>query len=173
METAASEAVADSIELGRPKMETRALNVHYGENHALKDVTLAIGRDQVTACIGPSGCGKSTFLRALNRMNDTIEGCRMRGGITIDGLDIYDPPIDVVQLRTRVGMVFQKPNPFPKSIYENVAYGPRIHGMARDRQELDMVVETSLARAGLWNEVRDRLDRPGTGISGGRTESNT
>ena len=125
METAASEAVADSIELGRPKMETRALNVHYGENHALKDVTLAIGRDQVTACIGPSGCGKSTFLRALNRMNDTIEGCRMRGGITIDGLDIYDPAIDVVQLRTRVGMVFQKPNPFPKSIYENVAYGPR------------------------------------------------
>ncbi|MDP6352715.1 MAG: phosphate ABC transporter ATP-binding protein PstB [Alphaproteobacteria bacterium] len=170
METAASEAVADSIELGRPKMETRALNVHYGENHALKDVTLAIGRDQVTACIGPSGCGKSTFLRALNRMNDTIEGCRMRGGITIDGLDIYDPAIDVVQLRTRVGMVFQKPNPFPKSIYENVAYGPRIHGMARDRQELDMVVETSLARAGLWNEVRDRLDRPGTGISGGQQQ---
>jgi phosphate transport system ATP-binding protein len=124
----------------------------------------------VTALIGPSGCGKSTFLRTLNRMNDTIESCRVTGRITLDEDDIYDPSIDVVELRARVGMVFQKPNPFPKSIYENVAYGPKIHGLARTKAEFDQIVETSLQKAGLWNEAKDRLHEPGTGLSGGQQQ---
>ena len=153
-----------------PRMRCRGVNVYYGEKHAIKEVTLDIGSNEVIAMIGPSGCGKSTFLRCLNRMNDTIEGCRVTGEITLDGMNIYDPKIDVVPLRAQVGMVFQKPNPFPKSIYENIAYGPRIHGLAENRAELDEIVETSLKRAGLWEEVKDRLDQPGTGLSGGQQQ---
>ena len=156
--------------LDDPKMRLRGVNVFYGDNQAIHEVSLDIGRNQIIAMIGPSGCGKSTFLRCLNRMNDTIEGCRVSGELRLDGEDIYDPELDVVQLRARVGMVFQKPNPFPKSIYENVAYGPRIHGLATRRSELDEIVETSLRRAGLWEEVKDRLDRPGTGLSGGQQQ---
>ncbi len=152
------------------KSTSRKVNVYYGEKRAIIDVDLDIRDKEVTAFIGPSGCGKSTFLRCLNRMNDTIDGCRVTGKITLDGYDIYDKRIDVVQLRTKVGMVFQKPNPFPKSIYENVAYGPRIHGLARNRERLDEIVESSLRRAGLWKEVNDRLDQPGTGISGGQQQ---
>ncbi|MCP1336231.1 phosphate ABC transporter ATP-binding protein PstB [Futiania mangrovi] len=152
------------------KLVTRGVNVHYGDNHALKNVTLDIPARSVTAFIGPSGCGKSTFLRCLNRMNDTIEGCRVTGAITLDGRDIYDPDLDVVELRARVGMVFQKPNPFPKSIYENIAYGPRIHGLARNKTELDQIVETALRKSSLWDEVKDRLDAPGTGLSGGQQQ---
>jgi phosphate transport system ATP-binding protein len=152
------------------KITTREVNVFYGEKQAIFDVDLDISRNQVTAFIGPSGCGKSTFIRCLNRMNDIIEGCRVEGDIRIDGADIYDRALDVVQLRSRVGMVFQKPNPFPKSIYENVAYAPRIHGLARGRAELDEIVETSLRQAGLWDEIKDRLDQPGTGISGGQQQ---
>ncbi|HSR72001.1 MAG TPA: phosphate ABC transporter ATP-binding protein PstB [Kiloniellales bacterium] len=151
-------------------MTARKVDVFYGSTQALKQVDLDIGANRVTALIGPSGCGKSTFLRCLNRMNDVIEGCRVTGDIRLEGYDIYDPRLDVVQLRARVGMVFQKPNPFPKSIYDNVAYGPRIHGLARSRAELDEIVETSLTRAGLWREVRDRLNRPGTGLSGGQQQ---
>ncbi|HPF27698.1 MAG TPA: phosphate ABC transporter ATP-binding protein PstB [Steroidobacteraceae bacterium] len=146
------------------------VNVHYGDKHAIKDVTIEIARNQVLAMIGPSGCGKSTFLRCLNRMNDTIPTARVTGTITLDGQDIHDKRQDVVQLRARVGMVFQKPNPFPKSIYENVAYGPRIHGLAGDRVELDEIVHTSLQRAGLWDEVKDRLGQPGTSLSGGQQQ---
>lgn len=153
-----------------PSIVARNVNVFYGEKHAIKNVSIDIYRRQVTAFIGPSGCGKSTFLRVLNRMNDIIEGCRVTGKITLDGDDIYDPRLDVVQLRARVGMVFQKPNPFPKSIYDNVAYGPRIHGLTRSKKELDEIVEKSLRRAALWEEVKDRLDEPGTALSGGQQQ---
>ena len=151
-------------------MVAERVNVHYGENHAIKDVTLEIGRNEVVALIGPSGCGKSTFLRCLNRMNDTIESARISGRILLDGEDVYRKKLDPVVLRARVGMVFQKPNPFPKSIYDNVAYGPRIHGLAADRAELDQIVHTSLERAGLLKEVKDRLDEPGTSLSGGQQQ---
>jgi len=153
-----------------PVMQARQLNVFYAENHAIQNVNLDIGRNEVIALIGPSGCGKSTFIRCLNRMNDTIESARTTGQITLDGEDIYARHMDVVMLRARVGMVFQKPNPFPKSVYDNVAYGPRIHGLARDRTELDEIVRTSLERAGLWAEVKDRLEEPGTGLSGGQQQ---
>ncbi len=152
------------------KMASRDLKVYYGNKQALFDVSLDIPVNRVTAFIGPSGCGKSTYLRCLNRMNDTIDICRVEGSVTLDGEDIYDADQDVVQLRSRIGMVFQKPNPFPKSIYDNVAYGPRIHGMARDRDELNGIVLGSLERAGLLEEVRDRLDAPGIGLSGGQQQ---
>jgi phosphate transport system ATP-binding protein len=153
-----------------PRMVCRGVDVWYGQKQAIKHVSLDIGRNQVVAMIGPSGCGKSTFLRCLNRMNDTIDGCRVGGSIQLDGREIYDPGMDPVPLRAQVGMVFQKPNPFPKSIYENVAYGPRIHGLTNHKAELDELVETSLKKAGLWNEVKDRLDQPGTGLSGGQQQ---
>jgi phosphate transport system ATP-binding protein len=146
------------------------VNVWYGNNHAIKDVSLQIGKGEVVALIGPSGCGKSTFLRCLNRMNDTIESARITGHISLDGMDIYSEELDPVALRARVGMVFQKPNPFPKSIYDNVAYGPRIHGLAASRAELDDIVHVSLERAGLIKEVRDRLEEPGTSLSGGQQQ---
>ncbi|MFM8681167.1 MAG: phosphate ABC transporter ATP-binding protein, partial [Alphaproteobacteria bacterium] len=152
------------------KLAARSVDVHYGAKHALRRVSVDIRANSVTAFIGPSGCGKSTFLRCLNRMNDTIEGCRVTGDIRLDGADIYAPEVDVVQLRARVGMVFQKPNPFPKSIYDNVAYGPRIHGLAGSKAELDALVEGALKGAALWNEVSDRLDSPGTGLSGGQQQ---
>jgi phosphate transport system ATP-binding protein len=145
-------------------------NVHYGDTHAIKNVSIDILDRTVTAFIGPSGCGKSTFLRCINRMNDTIDICRVTGTLTLDGDDIYDPRVDPVQLRARVGMVFQKPNPFPKSIYDNVAYGPSIHGLTSSKDELDAVVEKALRRAALWNEVKDRLRAPGTGLSGGQQQ---
>jgi phosphate transport system ATP-binding protein len=144
--------------------------VFYGAKQALFDVDLQIERNSVTSLIGPSGCGKSTFLRCLNRMNDTIDICRVSGGITLDGQDIYDKSIDVVELRARVGMVFQKPNPFPKSIFDNVAYGPKIHGLVRNKTELEEVVVASLRKAGLFEEVKDRLQEPGTGLSGGQQQ---
>jgi phosphate transport system ATP-binding protein len=153
-----------------PLISARQVNVYYGEKRAIHDVSIDIARNQVLAMIGPSGCGKSTFLRCINRMNDTIEGARVTGAIVLEGKDIHDRRQDVVQLRARVGMVFQKPNPFPKSIYENVAYGPRIHGLAGDRTELDEIVTTSLQRAGLWEEVKERLHQPGTGLSGGQQQ---
>ncbi|WP_232223456.1 phosphate ABC transporter ATP-binding protein PstB [Sphingorhabdus lutea] len=153
-----------------PKISTRSVNVFYGENQAIKDVSIDVEMDNVTAFIGPSGCGKSTFLRSLNRMNDTIVGARVEGKIELDGKNIYDPSMDVVQLRARVGMVFQKPNPFPKSIYDNVAYGPRIHGLCANKAELDMIVENSLQKAGLWDEVKDRLTNSGTALSGGQQQ---
>ncbi|TCO72782.1 phosphate ABC transporter ATP-binding protein (PhoT family) [Rhodovulum euryhalinum] len=152
------------------KISARGCQVFYGDTHAIKDVDVDIEDKTVTAFIGPSGCGKSTFLRCLNRMNDTIDICRVEGTITLDGEDIYDPKVDPVQLRAKVGMVFQKPNPFPKSIYDNVAYGPKIHGMARTRAELDEIVERALRRGALWDEVKDRLDAPGTGLSGGQQQ---
>ncbi|HEV8019499.1 MAG TPA: phosphate ABC transporter ATP-binding protein PstB [Steroidobacteraceae bacterium] len=153
-----------------PVFSCRDVNVFYGTKQALKDVSIDVGRRQVLAMIGPSGCGKSTFLRCLNRMNDTIPGARVTGSITLDGRDIHEQQQDVVQLRARIGMVFQKPNPFPKSIYDNVAYGPRIHGLARSHAQLDDIVCTSLTRAGLWDEVKDRLRSPGTGLSGGQQQ---
>jgi len=153
-----------------PVMQARKVDVFYGDNHAIQRVNLDIGRNEVIALIGPSGCGKSTFIRCLNRMNDTIESARITGDITLDGENIYSRSMDVVMLRARVGMVFQKPNPFPKSVYDNVAYGPRIHGLARDRGGLDEMVQTSLERAGLWTEVKDRLEEPGTGLSGGQQQ---
>ena len=153
-----------------PKMRGERVCVHYGEKQALFDIDIDIGDRRVTALIGPSGCGKSTFLRCLNRMNDTIPGCRVSGRITLDGVDISDPEIDVVELRARVGMVFQKPNPFPKSVFENVAYGARIHGLATSKAELEEIVESSLRRAGLWNEVKDQLGDPGTALSGGQQQ---
>lgn len=152
------------------KMRGQAVDVYYGDKQALFGVDLDIEKNKVTSLIGPSGCGKSTFLRCLNRMNDTIDICRVEGDITLDGEDIYDKNIDVVELRARVGMVFQKPNPFPKSIFENVAYGPRIHGMTNNKSELEDLVTKSLNRAGLWNEVKDRLNEPGTGLSGGQQQ---
>ncbi|MBX3569116.1 MAG: phosphate ABC transporter ATP-binding protein [Rhizobiaceae bacterium] len=154
----------------QPKVVAHEVNVHYGEKHALKNVSIDIPPRAVTAFIGPSGCGKSTFLRCINRMNDTIEGCRVDGRITIDEQDIYDPSLDVVELRARVGMVFQKPNPFPKSIFENVAYGPRIHGLSRSKAELEEIVVTSLRKASLFEEVKDRLNDPGTSLSGGQQQ---
>jgi phosphate transport system ATP-binding protein len=151
-------------------MLTRDLSLWYGEKQALFDVTLGIAERQVTALIGPSGCGKSTFIRCVNRMNDVVPSCRVEGKITLDGEDVYSDEIDVVQLRARVGMVFQKPNPFPKSVYENVAYGPRIHGFAESRRQLDEIVMSSLERAGLLAEVKDRLGDPGTSLSGGQQQ---
>ncbi|RPJ76311.1 MAG: phosphate ABC transporter ATP-binding protein, partial [Desulfobacteraceae bacterium] len=153
-----------------PRMSCRNVNVLYSEKQALQNVSIDIGRNEVLAMIGPSGCGKSTFIRCLNRMNDTIEGCRVTGEIILDGVNIHDKNVDVVPLRAQVGMVFQKPNPFPKSIYENIAYGPRIHGLARDKSELDGMVENSLKKAGLWEEVKERLAQPGTGLSGGQQQ---
>lgn len=152
------------------KMRGDKVGVFYGDKQALFDVDLLVRQNQVTALIGPSGCGKSTFLRCLNRMNDTIDSARVSGTITLDGENIYDKAIDVVELRARVGMVFQKPNPFPKSIYENVAYGPRIHGLAKKKADLDEIVETSLKKAAIWNEVKDRLHEAGTGLSGGQQQ---
>jgi phosphate transport system ATP-binding protein len=152
------------------KISARGLNVYYGEKQALFDVNLDIPKSQVTALIGPSGCGKSTFLRCINRMNDVIPICRVEGKLSIDGDDLYAEGVDVVALRARVGMVFQKPNPFPKSVYENVAYGPRIHGLSGTPAELDEIVIRSLERAGLWGEVKDRLHDPGTGLSGGQQQ---
>jgi len=165
----AYETVGD-ITATKPVMSARHVDVYYGDNRAIKNVSLDVGSNEVIAMIGPSGCGKSTFLRCLNRMNDTIESARVSGEITLDGENIYSRDMDVVLLRARVGMVFQKPNPFPKSVYENVAYGPRIHGMARSRGELDDIVESSLERAGLWSEVKDRLDDAGSGLSGGQQQ---
>ncbi len=153
-----------------PKMAAKDVSVFYGEKQAVKEVSIDVSMEDVTAFIGPSGCGKSTFLRTLNRMNDTIAAARVTGEITLDGNDIYDKSMDVVQLRARVGMVFQKPNPFPNSIYENVAYGPRIHGLATARADLDAIVERSLRRAGLWDEVKDRLQDSGTALSGGQQQ---
>ena len=153
-----------------PKMSARGVSVSYGDKQALKDVSIDIHEDRVTAFIGPSGCGKSTFLRCLDRMNDTIPSARVIGKIELDGEDITSSNMDVVQLRARVGMVFQKPNPFPKTIFENVAYGPRIHGLSSSRAELDVIVETSLKRAGLWEEVKDRLQESGTALSGGQQQ---
>jgi phosphate transport system ATP-binding protein len=155
---------------GQPKMSTRGVSVFYGDKKAIDDVSIDIPTDYVTAFIGPSGCGKSTFLRALNRMNDTIASARVEGEIRLDGEDIYRSGMDVVQLRARVGMVFQKPNPFPKSIYDNVAYGPKIHGIAESKSDLDAIVEQSLKRAGLWEEVKDRLNDSGTALSGGQQQ---
>ena len=152
------------------KIAARDVQVYYGDTHAIKDVSVDIEDKTVTALIGPSGCGKSTFLRCINRMNDTIDVCRVSGDIRIDGEDIYDRKVDPVQLRAKVGMVFQKPNPFPKSIYDNVAYGPRIHGLARNKAELDEIVERALKRGAIWNEVKDRLNAPGTGLSGGQQQ---
>ena len=153
-----------------PRIRCDEVNVYYGEKRAINAVNLDIGRNEVIALIGPSGCGKSTFLRCLNRMNDTIDGCRVTGDIIMDEVNINSGKIDVVPLRAQVGMVFQKPNPFPKSIWENIAFGPRIHGLAQNKEELDEIVVTSLKRAGLWGEVKDRLDQPGTGLSGGQQQ---
>jgi phosphate transport system ATP-binding protein len=152
------------------KIHAESVNVHYGEKHALKDVSVDIPEGGVMAFIGPSGCGKTTFLRCLNRMNDTIPTARVSGRIIVDGIDIYGPKVDPVELRARVGMVFQKPNPFPKAIFENVAYGPRIHGLARTKADLEEIVISSLKRAGLYEEVKDRLRDPGTGLSGGQQQ---
>ena len=158
------------VETNDVKIAAHNVQVHYGTTHAIKDVSVEIEDKTVTAFIGPSGCGKSTFLRCINRMNDTIDVCRVQGDISIDGEDIYDPKVDPVQLRAKVGMVFQKPNPFPKSIYDNVAYGPRIHGLASNKADLDNIVEKSLRRAAIWDEVKDRLTAPGTGLSGGQQQ---
>lgn len=152
------------------KMSAQNVKVFYSETQALHGISLDIIENEVISFIGPSGCGKSTFLRTFNRMNDTVEGARVEGTITLDGNNIYDPSLDVVLLRAQVGMVFQKPNPFPKSIFDNIAYGPRIHGLAESRSELADIVESSLRRAGLWEEVKDRLDKPGTGLSGGQQQ---
>ncbi len=159
-----------AVDANTVKIEARKAQVFYGTNHAIKDVDVDILDKTVTAFIGPSGCGKSTFLRCLNRMNDTIPTCRVEGSITLEGEDIYDARVDPVQLRAKVGMVFQKPNPFPKSIYDNVAYGPKIHGLARNKAELDEIVESCLRKAALWNEAKDRLQSPGTGLSGGQQQ---
>jgi phosphate transport system ATP-binding protein len=167
---AAGVRTSPAVPLGEPKVTARGVNVFYGEKQALFDVDLDIPENQVTALIGPSGCGKSTFLRCFNRMNDVIEGCVTLGDIELDGRNILLPSEDVVQLRQKVGMVFQKPNPFPKSIFENIAYGPKIHGLANNRAELEEIVTASLERAGLWDEVKDRLHEPGTGLSGGQQQ---
>ena len=173
-ETLVSAALPDetvgNVLVDNPRITARGVNVFYGDKQAIDRVTLDIAEKQVISFIGPSGCGKSTFLRCLNRMNDTIDICRIEGEIALDGRNIYAPDVDVVPLRARVGMVFQKPNPFPKSIYDNVAYGPRIHGLAASSVELDEIVKISLERAGLWNEVKDRLQQPGTGLSGGQQQ---
>ena len=167
---ARDEKVGAMDQRGRTKIAARDVDVFYGETQAIKKLSIDIDENRVTAFIGPSGCGKSTFLRCINRMNDMISSCRVEGSIRIDGQDIYDKTVDPVILRSHIGMVFQKPNPFPKSIYDNVAYGPKIHGRTRDKSELDSVVERSLRRAGLWEEVKDRLDQPGTGLSGGQQQ---
>ncbi|MGD9827501.1 MAG: phosphate ABC transporter ATP-binding protein PstB [Hyphomicrobiaceae bacterium] len=155
---------------GDVKVKARDVDVFYGDKHAIQKVSIDILDRSVTSFIGPSGCGKSTFLRCINRMNDTIPICRVEGLIELEGRNIYDPSLDVVQLRARVGMVFQKPNPFPKSIFENIAYGPRIHGLASSKTDLEQIVVTSLKRAGLWDEVKDRLSDAGTGLSGGQQQ---
>ena len=152
------------------KIKSKNLNVYYGEKQALFDVNLDLNEKEVTALIGPSGCGKSTFIRCINRMNDVIDICKVSGNIEIDGVEINDKNLDVVSLRERVGMVFQKPNPFPKSIYDNISYGPKIHGKGETKSELDEIVENSLKKAALWEEVKDRLDEPGTGLSGGQQQ---
>jgi len=162
--------IEQDVAVDAVKIQAKGVQVFYGENKAIKDVSVDILDKTVTAFIGPSGCGKSTFLRCLNRMNDTIDICRVEGDIRLDGEDIYDPSIDPVQLRAKVGMVFQKPNPFPKSIYDNIAYGPRIHGLARSKADLDEIVEKSLRRGAIWDEVKDRLHEPGTGLSGGQQQ---
>ena len=166
----AFESTVGDYTVADARMVCRSVDVYYGDKHAIRDVNLDIAKHEVVSMIGPSGCGKSTFLRCLNRMNDTIPGCRVTGTIKLDGVEIYDKKLDVVPLRAQVGMVFQKPNPFPKSIYENIAYGPRIHGITNNKAELDELVETSLRKAGLWEEVKDRLDQPGTGLSGGQQQ---
>jgi phosphate transport system ATP-binding protein len=173
MSTQTLETIANKQEAasdGTLKMSARDVNVFYGAKQAINKVSIDVTQENVTAFIGPSGCGKSTFLRTLNRMNDTVAGARVEGEIKLDGEDIYSSGMDVVQLRARVGMVFQKPNPFPKSIYENIAYGPRIHGLASNRVEMDQIVEKSLKRAGLWEEVKDRLTESGTALSGGQQQ---
>lgn len=164
------ETTVGNVFIPNARISTRDVNVFYGVKQALTGVTVDIGEKEVIAFIGPSGCGKSTLLRSLNRMNDTIEGCRLEGQVLLDEINIYDSSVDVVALRARVGMVFQKPNPFPKSIFENVAYGPRIHGLTTTKAELDEIVESSLLRAGIWDEVKDRLNQPGTGLSGGQQQ---
>jgi phosphate transport system ATP-binding protein len=173
--SAGESASVVSRTVGKPlideaKMSMRNVDVFYGDKQAIFDVSLDIGKNEVIALIGPSGCGKSTFLRCLNRMNDSIDNCRVSGQFMLENQNIYDPKLDVVPLRARVGMVFQKPNPFPKSIFDNVAYGPRIHGLASRRSDLEEIAEVSLRRAGLWEEVKDRLDQPGTGLSGGQQQ---
>ncbi|MBB5722339.1 phosphate transport system ATP-binding protein [Loktanella ponticola] len=162
--------VSKDVDANNTKISAKNVQVYYGDTHAIKDVNVEIKERTVTAFIGPSGCGKSTFLRSINRMNDTIDICRVEGDILIDGKDIYDRDIDPVQLRARVGMVFQKPNPFPKSIYDNIAYGPKIHGLAKSKADMDEIVEKSLRRGAIWNEVKDRLHAPGTGLSGGQQQ---
>ena len=157
-------------ELGETIVSCAGVSVYYGDTRAINNISIDIEKQSITAFIGPSGCGKSTFLRTINRMNDTIDGCRIEGRVTVDGQDIYAPSVDVVPLRAKVGMVFQKPNPFPKSIYENVAYGPRIHGLAGNKYQLDEIVEKALTGAGLWAEVKDRLHESGTGLSGGQQQ---
>ncbi len=164
------EDTVGQVHSAAPRIRCADVDVFYGQAQAIYRVSLDIGKNEVVAMIGPSGCGKSTFLRCLNRMNDSIAGCRVSGGIALDGQDIYARGVDVVPLRAQVGMVFQKPNPFPKSVYENVAYGPRIHGLADNKEHLDHIVETSLKKAGLWWEVADRMDAPGTGLSGGQQQ---
>ena len=164
-----SETVGD-IHVENPRIIAKNINVRYGEKLAINNVSIDIGKNEVLAMIGPSGCGKSTFLRCLNRMNDTIESCVVDGELYLDNENILDKKTDVVPLRAKVGMVFQKPNPFPKSIYENVAYGPKIHGLAKNKIELDEIVFSSLEKAGLFNEVKDRLDAPGTSLSGGQQQ---
>lgn len=168
--TLVNEETVTPVVPNRAKVEAKDVHVYYGDAHAIKGVDIKIEEKSVTSFIGPSGCGKSTFLRCINRMNDTIDIARVEGQILLDGEDIYDKRVDPVQLRARVGMVFQKPNPFPKSIYDNVAYGPRIHGMTRSKTELDELVNFSLQKAGLWEEAKDRLDEPGTGLSGGQQQ---
>ncbi|MCI5084436.1 MAG: phosphate ABC transporter ATP-binding protein PstB [Pseudomonadota bacterium] len=158
------------VDANKVKISAQNCDVYYGDTHAIKDVSVDISDRTVTAFIGPSGCGKSTFLRCLNRMNDTIDVCRVTGDIRLDDQNIYDSRVDPVQLRAKVGMVFQKPNPFPKSIYDNVAYGPRIHGLARNKADLDEIVEKALRRGAIWDEVKDRLHAPGTGLSGGQQQ---
>lgn len=166
----APHATVGEISVEDPRIVCSNVNVAYGEKLAIRKISIEIGKNEVIAMIGPSGCGKSTFLRCLNRMNDVIESCKVSGSIQLDGRDIYSKSTDVVTLRARVGMVFQRPNPFPKTIYENVAYGPRIHGLVDSKVDLDEVVETSLRKAGLWGEVKDRLNQPGTGLSGGQQQ---
>ncbi len=173
LQTAGQEAQRQTVGepfVANPRMTARDVAVYYGDKCAIRSISIDVGCNEVLAMIGPSGCGKSTFLRCLNRMNDTVPGCRVTGEIRLDGEDIYAPSVDVVPLRARVGMVFQKPNPFPKSIFDNVAYGPKIHGLTRNKTELEEIVEISLNKAGLWEEVKDRLHEPGTGLSGGQQQ---